>query len=238
MECFDISHTMGEATVASCVVFNAEGALKSDYRRFNIQDVTAGDDYAAMRQALTRRYTRLIKEDRELPALLFIDGGRGQIGVALEVMQALGIDDDTVRIIGVSKGPDRRPGDETLIVCRDSSPDSSRGRSHGNSPGGNVEKQLTSDSPALLLIQQIRDEAHRFAIAGHRARRAKARTTSPLEEIKGLGPKKRRQLLTHFGGLQRLRKAGVEDIASVPGISDGLASKVYDELHPTRAPKV
>jgi len=242
MECFDISHTMGEATVASCVVFNAEGALKSDYRRFNIQDVTAGDDYAAMRQALTRRYTRLLKEDRELPALLFIDGGRGQIGVALEVMQALGIDDDTVRIIGVSKGPDRRPGDETLIVCRDSSPGSSpgssHGRSHGNSPGGNVEKQLTSDSPALLLIQQIRDEAHRFAITGHRARRAKARTTSPLEEIKGLGPKKRRQLLTHFGGLQRLRKAGVEDIASVPGISDGLASKVYDELHPTRAPKV
>lgn len=226
MECFDISHTMGEATVASCVVFNAEGAMKSDYRRFNIEDVTAGDDYAAMRQALTRRYTRLLEEDRELPGLLFIDGGQGQIGVALDVMQTLGIDDDTVRVVGVSKGPDRRPGDETLIICRD------------EASGGSFERQLTSDSPALLLIQQIRDEAHRFAITGHRARRAKARTTSPLEEIKGLGPKKRRQLLTHFGGLQRLRKAGVQDIASVPGISDGLASKVYDELHPTRAPKV
>jgi len=223
MECFDISHTMGEATVASCVVFNAEGALKSDYRRFNIEDVTAGDDYAAMGQALTRRYTRLLKEERELPAILFIDGGRGQISVALSVMEALGIDGDTVRVIGVSKGPDRRPGDETLLVCRD------------ERQGGSFERQLTGDSPALLLIQQIRDEAHRFAIAGHRARRAKARTSSPLEAVKGLGPKKRRQLLTHFGGLQRLRKAGVADIASVPGISEALAVGVYDELHPTRA---
>ena len=222
MECFDISHTMGEATVASCVVFNAEGALKSDYRRFNIEDVTAGDDYAAMRQALTRRYTRLLSEERELPAILFIDGGRGQIGVALQVMEELGIDGETVRVVGVSKGPDRRPGDETLIVCR------------GEDEGGAFERQLTSDSPALLLIQQIRDEAHRFAVAGHRARRAKARTSSPLEEIKGLGPKKRRQLLTHFGGLQRLRKASVSDIANVPGISESLAGRVYDELHPTR----
>ena len=225
MECFDISHTMGEATVASCVVFNAEGALKSDYRRFNIEDITPGDDYAAMRQALTRRYTRLLKEDRELPAILFIDGGRGQIGVALEVMAELGIDDEAVRVIGVAKGPDRRPGDETLIVCRD------------EAAGGGFERQLTSDSPALLLIQQIRDEAHRFAVAGHRARRAKARTSSPLEAIAGLGPKRRRQLLTHFGGLQRLQKAGVEDIAAVPGISETLASRVYDELHPTRMPK-
>ena len=226
MECFDISHTMGEATVASCVVFNAEGALKADYRRFNIEDIAPGDDYAAMRQALTRRYTRLLKEERELPAILFIDGGRGQIGVALAVMAALGIDEDTTRVIGVSKGPDRRPGDETLIVCRSAA------------AGGGFERQLTADSPALLLIQQIRDEAHRFAVAGHRARRAKARTSSPLEAIKGLGPKRRRQLLTHFGGLQRLQKAGVEDIANVPGISDALASRVYDELHPTRAPKV
>ena len=223
MECFDISHTMGEATVASCVVFNAEGPVKGEYRRFNIEDITAGDDYAAMRQALTRRYTRLLTEERELPAILFIDGGRGQIGVALSVMEELGIDGDTVRVVGVSKGPDRRPGDETLIVCRD------------EADGGAFERQLTSDSPALLLIQQIRDEAHRFAVAGHRARRAKARTSSPLEEIKGLGPKKRRQLLTHFGGLKRLKKASVDDIAAVPGISGPLAARVYDELHPTRA---
>ena len=218
MECFDISHTMGEATVASCVVFNAEGALKSDYRRFNIDNITPGDDYAAMRQALTRRYTRLLKEQRELPDILFIDGGKGQIGVAVDVMNELQI--DSVQVVGVSKGPDRRPGDETLILCRD------------EDLGGRRERQLTSDSPALLLIQQIRDEAHRFAITGHRGKRAKKRQTSVLEDIKGLGPKRRKQLLTHFGGLRRLQKAGVEDISAVPGISHDLAVKVYDELHP------
>lgn len=223
MECFDISHTMGEATVASCVVFNADGALKSDYRRFNIEDITPGDDYAAMRQAITRRYTRLIKEQRDLPDILFIDGGKGQIGVALEVLSELQV--DAVQVIGVSKGPDRRPGDETLILCRD------------EHAGGRVEKQLTSDSPALLMIQQIRDEAHRFAIAGHRGKRAKKRQTSVLEEIKGLGPKRRKQLLTHFGGLRRLQKAGVEDISSVPGISVDLAARVYDELHPNQVLK-
>lgn len=223
MECFDISHTMGEATVASCVVFNAEGALKSDYRKFNIEDITPGDDYAAMRQALTRRYTRLIKEQRDLPDILFIDGGKGQIGVALEVMSELQI--DTVQVVGVSKGPDRRPGDETLILCRD------------EMDGGQVEKQLTSDSPALLLIQQIRDEAHRFAITGHRGKRAKKRQQSVLEDIKGLGPKRRKQLLTHFGGLRHLQKAGVEDISAVPGISSDLAARVYDELHPNRVLK-
>lgn len=221
MECFDISHTMGEATVASCVVFNAEGAMKSDYRRFNIDNITPGDDYAAMRQALTRRYTRMLKEQRELPDILFIDGGKGQITVALEVMRELQI--DTVQVVGVSKGPDRRPGDETLLLCRD------------ETVGGNVERQLTSDSPALLLIQQIRDEAHRFAITGHRGKRAKKRQTSVLEDIKGLGPKRRKQLLTHFGGLRRLQKAGVEDISAVPGISQELALRVYDELHPNRA---
>ncbi|ASJ74437.1 excinuclease ABC subunit UvrC [Granulosicoccus antarcticus] len=223
MECFDISHTMGEATVASCVVFNAEGALKSDYRRFNIEDITPGDDYAAMRQALTRRYTRMIKEGRELPDILFIDGGKGQIGVAIEVLAELQV--DSVQVVGVSKGPDRRPGDETLILCRD------------EQHGGRTERQLTTDSPALLLIQQIRDEAHRFAIAGHRARRAKKRQRSILEDIKGLGPKRRKQLLTHFGGLQRLQKAGIEDISAVPGISVDLAARVYDELHPTRVSK-
>ncbi len=220
MECFDISHTMGESTVASCVVFNAEGPLKSDYRRFNIEDITPGDDYAAMRQALTRRYTRLIKEQRDLPDILFIDGGKGQIGVAVEVMRELQV--DTVQVVGVSKGPDRRPGDETLIMVRD------------EEQGGRHERQLTTDSPALLLIQQIRDEAHRFAITGHRGKRAKKRQTSVLEDIKGLGPKRRKQLLTHFGGLRRLQKAGVEDISAVPGISHELASKVYDELHPNR----
>ena len=218
MECFDISHTMGEATVASCVVFNAEGALKSDYRRFNIENITPGDDYAAMRQALTRRYTRLLKEQRDLPDILFIDGGKGQISVALDVMKELQI--DAVQVVGVSKGPDRRPGDETLILCRD------------EDHGGRLERQLTTDSPALLLIQQIRDEAHRFAITGHRGKRAKKRQASVLEEIKGLGPKRRKQLLTHFGGLRRLQKAGVEDISAVPGISHALALKVYDELHP------
>ena len=226
MECFDVSHTRGEATVASCVVFDLEGPAKGEYRRFNIDGITPGDDYAAMRQALTRRYTRQLEEGRELPAILFVDGGRGQVAVALEVMVELGIDADTVRVIGVSKGPDRRPGDETLLICRD------------ERDGGAVERQLTSDSPALLLVQQIRDEAHRFAIAGHRARRAKARTSSPLEEIAGLGPKRRRQLLTHFGGLSRLRKASVGDIAAVPGISEALAARVYDELHPSAAPQV
>ena len=213
MECFDISHTMGEATVASCVVFNAEGPDKQQYRRFNISDITPGDDYAAMRQALTRRYTRMLKENTDLPDILFIDGGKGQIGVALEVMSELQI--DSMEIVGVSKGPDRRPGDETLILCRQQS-----------------EKKLNNDSAALLLIQQIRDEAHRFAIAGHRGKRAKKRQKSSLEDIKGLGPKRRKALLTHFGGIQKLTKAGVEDIAGVPGISADLANRVYEELHP------
>ncbi len=218
MECFDISHTMGEATVASCVVFNAEGPLRSDYRRFNIEGITSGDDYAAMRQALTRRYTRLKKEQKDLPDILFIDGGKGQIGVALDVLAELDI--DAIEVVGVSKGPDRRPGDETLVLTS------------GEKIVGT--RQLTSDSAALLLIQQIRDEAHRFAITGHRGRRAKKRQVSSLEEIKGLGPKRRKLLLTHFGGLQRLRKAGMEDIRAVPGFSDELASRVYDELHPNR----
>ncbi len=219
MECFDISHTMGEETVASCVVFNADGPNKAEYRKFNISDITPGDDYAAMRQALTRRYTRMLKENRELPDILFIDGGKGQIGVALDVMRELQI--STIDVVGVSKGPDRRPGDETLILCRQQ-----------------TEKQLNSDSAALLLIQQIRDEAHRFAITGHRGKRAKKRQRSMLEDIRGLGPKRRKQLLTHFGGLQRLSKAGVSDIATIPGISNELAHRVYDELHPANAPTV
>ncbi len=215
MECFDISHTMGEATVASCVVFNAEGAVKAEYRRFNIEDITPGDDYAAMRQALQRRYTRMLKENRALPDILFIDGGKGQLGVAVEVMSELQIEEIT--LVGVAKGPDRRAGDETLIL------------QHNNS-----ETQLGSDSPALLLVQQIRDEAHRFAIAGHRGKRAKARKRSVLEDIRGLGPKRRKQLLTHFGGLRGLELAGIEDIAGVPGISHPLAEAVYETLHPSK----
>ena len=218
MECFDISHTMGEETVASCVVFNAEGPNTSEYRRFNINDITPGDDYAAMRQALMRRYSRLLKEGRDMPDILFIDGGKGQVSMALEVMTELQI--NNIEVVGVSKGPDRRAGDETLLMC-------SQQR----------DVQLRGDSAALLLVQQIRDEAHRFAITGHRGKRAKKRQKSVLEDIKGLGPKRRKQLLTHFGGLQRLQKAGVEDIAAVPGFSEALANKVYDELHPTQGLK-
>jgi len=215
MECFDISHTMGEETVASCVVFNAEGPNTNEYRRFNIDGITPGDDYAAMKQAITRRYSRLLKEGRDLPDILFIDGGKGQVSMAQEVMRDLQITD--MEIVGVSKGPDRRPGDETLLLCSQ-----------------NREVQMRGDSAALLLVQQIRDEAHRFAITGHRGKRGKKRQKSVLEEIKGLGPKRRKQLLTHFGGLQHLQKAGVEDIAAVPGFSEALANKVYDELHPTQ----
>ena len=218
MECFDISHTMGEATVASCVVFNAEGPKTSEYRRFNISDITPGDDYAAMRQALTRRYTRLIKESRDLPDIVFIDGGKGQISVALDVMAALQITE--IQVVGVSKGPDRRPGDETLIICKQQ-----------------TEKQLNNDSAALLLVQQIRDEAHRFAITGHRGKRAKKRQKSSLEDIKGLGPKRRKQLLTHFGGIRQIQMASTEAIANVPGISADLASRIYDDLHTDSMPK-
>lgn len=213
MECFDISHTMGEATVASCVVFGVEGALKNEYRRFNIEDITGGDDYAAMRQALTRRYTRMLKESRDLPEILFIDGGQGQVSVAQQVLAELQIDE--IQIVGVAKGPERRPGEETLLL-------SHLGKA----------VQLGNESPALLLIQQIRDEAHRFAVAGHRGRRAKKRNRSVLEEISGLGPKRRKALLTHFGGLQGIRQAGVADIAAVPGISRQLAGEIYATLHP------
>lgn len=213
MECFDISHTMGEETVASCVVFNAEGPLKPEYRRFKISDITPGDDYAAMRQALSRRYTRVLKENRPMPDILFIDGGKGQIGVACEVLEELQITD--VMLVGVAKGPERRPGEETLILV-------SQQR----------ELQLSNNSPGLLLIQQIRDEAHRFAITAHRGQRAKQRKKSVLEDIRGLGPKRRKALLTHFGGLHGLQQAGIADIASVPGISDQLAEAVYEILHP------
>lgn len=213
MECFDISHTSGENTVASCVVFNAEGPLKSDYRRFNIEGITAGDDYAAMKQALTRRYTRILKENTRLPDVLFIDGGKGQVGVAMEVMNELQLDE--IMVVGVAKGPARRVGDETLILVRQ-----------------DVEKQFDINTPGLHLVQQIRDEAHRFAIAGHRAKRAKARKRSSLEDIAGLGPKRRKALLTHFGGMQGVQAASEDELARVPGISRNLAADVFEALHP------
>ncbi|HBR96139.1 MAG TPA: excinuclease ABC subunit C [Gammaproteobacteria bacterium] len=213
MECFDISHTGGESTVASCVVFNAEGPVKSDYRRFNIENITPGDDYAAMRQALSRRYTRVLKENGRLPDILFIDGGKWQVGVAREVMQEIQLHE--VQIVGVAKGPDRRPGEETLILV-----DTGESR------------QLDTSSPGLHLVQQIRDEAHRFAIAGHRARRAKTRNRSVLEDVPGLGPKRRKALMTHFGGLQGIQQASTEELARVPGISKTLAEVIFDALHP------
>jgi excinuclease ABC subunit C len=212
MECFDISHTQGESTVASCVVFGMEGPIKSDYRRFNIQDIQPGDDYAAMEQALSRRYTRLVKGEGRLPDLLFIDGGKGQIGAAHRVLEELQVTD--VLIIGIAKGPERKPGLETLHV-----------------PGRTRPVSLAADSPALHLIQQIRDEAHRFAITGHRQRRARSRKTSPLEQIDGIGPKRRQLLLKQLGGLREVARAGVDDLQAVKGINRTLAQQIYDAFH-------
>ncbi|MEM7208350.1 MAG: excinuclease ABC subunit UvrC [Pseudomonadota bacterium] len=212
MECFDISHTRGEGTVASCVVFNIEGPLKQAYRRFSIRDVTPGDDYAAMKQALTRRYTRALKENAELPDVLFVDGGKGQVSVAREVLEDLQLDE--ILLVGVAKGPARIAGEEILIL-----------------DASETELELGKTSPALHLVQQIRDEAHRFAIAGHRAQRGKKRSRSVLEDIPGLGPKRRKTLLSHFGGMQSVQKAGIDDLAMVPGISRELARKIYENFH-------
>ena len=211
MECFDISHSSGELTVASCVVFDQNGARKSDYRRFNIDGITAGDDYAAMEQAIQRRYTRLQKEAQRLPDLLLIDGGKGQLSKAKAVLNELGIDE--IEIVGVAKGTTRKAGFETLI------------RSDGK------QIALASDNPGLHLIQQIRDEAHRFAITGHKQRRDKKRKTSTLEDIPGIGPKRRRELLKHFGGLQEVMAASVDDLAKVPSVSKKMAQEVYSVLH-------
>lgn len=212
LECFDISHSSGEATVASCVVFGPEGPLKSEYRRFNIEGVTAGDDYAAMQQALTRRLRRLKDGDGKQPDILLVDGGKGQLNMAREVFDTLGVTD--ILLLGVAKGETRKPGLETLYLNE---------ASH--------EFTLPGHSPALHLIQQIRDEAHRFAITGHRARRSKARNTSRLEEVPGVGPKRRRDLLKHFGGLQELSRASSDEIAKAPGISKKLAELIYAVLH-------
>lgn len=211
LECFDISHTGGEKTVASCVVFGLEGAIKADYRKFNIEGITGGDDYAAMNQALTRRFTRLQKGEGRRPDLLLIDGGKGQMTEAKAVMAELQLDID---ILAIAKGAERRPGEETLFLV-----------------GRAGEVELPDDSPALHLVQQVRDEAHRFAITGHRQSRAKVRRTSSLEGVDGMGPKRRQKLLQQFGGLQEIKRAGVEDLARVNGISKALAQKIYDIFH-------
>ncbi|MEJ1355875.1 MAG: excinuclease ABC subunit UvrC [Candidatus Sedimenticola sp. (ex Thyasira tokunagai)] len=215
MECFDISHTGGELTVASCVVFDSQGPMKSDYRRFNIEGIQGGDDYAAMEQALTRRYTRIQSGEGVLPDILFIDGGKGQLSAVAEVLRELAV--AGVALVGVAKGPDRKPGMEQLFLFGESSP-----------------IILPASSPALHLIQQIRDEAHRFAITGHRQRRDKRRRSSPLEEISGIGAKRRQRLLKQFGGLQGISRAGVEDLERVDGISRRLALQIYEVFHGER----
>ena len=212
MECFDISHSSGEATVASCVVFDQNGPRKADYRKFNIEGITGGDDYAAMQQALERRYKRLKSGEGAIPDILFIDGGKGQVSQAMSVLADLQI--EGVEVVGVAKGTTRKAGFETLIDGK---------------TGG--EQQLPGDSPALHLIQHIRDEAHRFAITGHRARRDKARRSSSLEGIQGVGAKRRRELLRHFGSAQAVANANVDELKKITGISATMAQQIYDHLH-------
>ena len=211
LECFDISHTSGEATVASCVVFDQNGPLKSDYRRFNIDGITPGDDYAAMSQALSRRYTRIKKGEGLLPDILFIDGGKGQLSEAEKIFEELQI--EGVTLVGIAKGPTRKAGLESLILS------------------GGPEFNLAQDNPGLHLIQHIRDESHRFAITAHRNRRGKKRTESVLEGIDGVGPKRRRSLLRHFGGSSQVASASLEELAKVEGISRILAEHIYATLH-------
>ncbi len=212
LECFDVSHTQGEATVAACIVFTEEGPLKHAYRRYNIEGLTPSDDYGALRQALTRHYVRLREKDGQLPDILFIDGGKGQVAQAQQVLEELQVTE--VITIGIAKGADRKIGLEVLHLAE-----------------RNRIIKLPADSAALHLVQQIRDEAHRFAITGHRQRRAKARKTSVLESISGIGQKRRQTLLRQFGGLKQLSRAGVEDIARVNGISKELAERIYNSFH-------
>jgi excinuclease ABC subunit C len=212
IECFDVSHTMGEATVASCVVYDRHGMQKSEYRRYNMRAVAAGDDYGAMREALTRRYERVSAEEGKVPDLLLIDGGRGQLNVARAVLAELGLHD--VAVVGVAKGPERKPGLEELVL---------------EAEGQTLS--LPPQHPGLHLIQSVRDEAHRFAVMGHRARRDKKRMTSTLGEIPGIGAKRRQRLLAHFGGLQGVQAAAIDDLAKVDGVSRTLAEKIYRHLH-------
>ncbi|MBC7983650.1 MAG: excinuclease ABC subunit UvrC [Candidatus Obscuribacterales bacterium] len=213
LECFDVSHTMGERTVASCVVFGPEGPIKSDYRRFNLEGFAPGDDYAGMRQALQRRYARVKRGEVPMPDVLLIDGGPGQLAQAQAVLDEFAI--SGILLVGVAKGSERRAGQERLFLA-----------------GRALPSILPPDSPALHLIQRIRDEAHRFAITGHRQRRAKARRQSALEEIPGLGPAKRRELLRQLGGWQGVARASVEDLTRVHGIGDQLAQAIFETLHP------
>lgn len=212
IECFDISHTSGEATIGACVVYTLQGPLKSDYRRFNIEGMTPGDDYAAMYQALLKRYKKLKTDEAKLPDIVLIDGGKGQLQQAEKVFEELQI--AGVVLVGVAKGTTRKPGLETLFIAGQTNP-----------------LQLNSDSIALHLIQEIRDEAHRFAIMGHRAKRAKKHTTSQLETIPGVGAKRRRALIQHFGGWQGVKNASKEELARVAGISHSMAEKIYEALH-------
>ena len=212
IECFDISHTQGEATMASCVVYHGNGMKKSDYRRFNIRDITPGDDYAAMRQAVFRRYDAVANGDGVAPDLILIDGGKGQVSSAYAALADLGLAD--LPMIGVAKGEERKAGLETLIF-----------------PDGREPLQLPPDHPALHLIQEVRDEAHRFAITGMRAQRSKARKTSTLESLPGIGPARRKALVARFGGLPGVLAASAEQLAEVPGVSRELAEKIYIALH-------
>ena len=197
--------------MASCVVFTEQGITKSDYRRYNIKDITPGDDYAAMRQAIMRRYKRVLKEEGVLPDILLIDGGKGQLSSAAEIINELQIKE--ILLVGVAKGEGRKPGLETLFV-----------------EGQSVGIKLPANSAAMHLVQQVRDEAHRFAIAGHRAQRGKAQTKSILQEVPGIGAKRRQVLLKHFGGLQGIRDAGIKDLQKVDGINEDLAQKIYHYL--------
>jgi excinuclease ABC subunit C len=212
LECFDISHTMGDATVASCVVFGPDGPLSSLYRRYNIAGIEPGDDYAAMHQALTRRFKRALEEGGDKPDVLLIDGGKGQVAQAQSVLAELGL--ESLRLVGVAKGPERKPGEETLWL-----------------PERGIEIKPGASSAGLQLIQQIRDEAHRFAITGHRGRREKARKTSRLEEIPGIGARKRSALLKQFGGWNGVAAAGIEELMRVKGVSRDLAERIYAALH-------
>jgi excinuclease ABC subunit C len=212
IECFDVSHTMGEATVASCVVYDRHAMQKGEYRRYNVRGLTPGDDYAAMSQVLARRYEKVSAGEGKVPDLILIDGGRGQVNAARAALAELGLNDVTV--IGVAKGPERKPGLEELVL-----------EAEGQS------LSLPPDHPGLHLVQTIRDEAHRFAIVGHRAQRGKARTTSTLTAIPGIGAKRRQKLLAHFGGLQGVQAAAIDELAKVEGVSRTLAEKIYRHLH-------
>jgi excinuclease ABC subunit C len=212
IECFDVSHTMGEAALAACVVYDRQALQRSEYRRFNIRDIAPGDDYGAMRQALGRRYARVAEEGGKIPDLILIDGGKGQVAAARAALAELGLSD--VALLGVAKGPERKPGLEGLFA-----------------EGAQAPLHLPPGHPGLHLVQSIRDEAHRFAIVGHRARRGKARTASTLTEIAGIGARRRQQLLAHFGGLQGVQSAAVDDLAQVAGVSRALAERIYRHLH-------